>query len=279
MNQKLRELQVSVISDIHLATHACKAKPLVKYLKSINPKMLVLNGDIIDSWRFSRNYFPKSHLKVIRQIIKMLEKGTQVYYVTGNHDEFLRKLNESEMGNLKIVNQLVLDLDGNKTWIFHGDIFDHIIHRAKWLAKFGASVYGLLTMLNKALNFFLRTLRLKEIIIYKSIKKKLIKEKPKASSFEKAVGSAATKKNYQTVICGHTHIPCEKRIENELGEVHYINCGDWVEHLTAAEYQNGKWELIYFNSNDDDSTLEDDLHIPDKKEVYLSLFKELALAN
>ena len=279
MNQKARELPISVISDTHLATHACKAKQLLKYLKSIDPKILVLNGDIIDSWRFSRNYFPKSHLKVIRQFIKMLERGTRIYYITGNHDEFLRKLNESEMGNLKIVNQLILELDDGKTWIFHGDIFDHIIHQAKWVAKLGAAIYGLLTLINKVINSFLRPFGLKEIIIYKSIKKKLIKEKQKISSFERAVGSAAAKKDYQTVICGHTHTPCEKQIVNEYGNVHYINCGDWVEHFTAAEYQHGKWSLIYFNNYEDESGLEDDLHIPDKKEVYSSLFEELALAN
>ena len=147
------------------------------------------------------------------------------------------------------------------------------------MAKFGATIYGLLTMINKGLNFLLRLLKLKEIIIYKSIKKKLIKEKPKVSGFERAVGIAAINKNYQTVICGHTHVPCEKKIMNEFGHVNYINCGDWVEHLTAAEYQNGKWNLVYFNNDEEDSSIDDDIYIPDKKEVYLSLFKELAFVN
>ena len=279
MNQETRELSISVISDTHLATHASKAKELLKYLKSINPQILVLNGDIIDSWRFSRSYFPKSHLKVIRQLIKMLEKGTEIIYITGNHDEFLRKLNHSRMGNLSIVNQLVIDTNGSKTWILHGDVFDHIIHQAKWLAKLGAAVYGLLTLINKGLNVILKNLGFKEIIIYKSIKKKLIRENVKATAFEKAVSFAAVRKNYQTVICGHTHIPCQKQIKNEHGSVHYINCGDWVEHLTAAEYQDDQWKLIYFKDIMEDSTQDDELDIPNKKELYLSLFRELALAN
>ena len=99
MKPEVRNLDVSVISDVHLATHASKAKVLLKYLKSIKPETLVLNGDIIDSWRFSRNYFPKPHLKVVRQFIKMLEKGVKIFYITGNHDEFLRKFKGSEMGN------------------------------------------------------------------------------------------------------------------------------------------------------------------------------------
>src|SRR5690606_29899168 len=158
-------------------THASKAKTLLKYLKSIKPETLVLNGDIIDSWRFSRNYFPKPHLKVVRQFIKMLEKGVNIVYITGNHDEFLRKFKGSEMGNLKIVNQLVLEMDGQKTWIFHGDIFDNVIHQSKWLAKLGAATYGFLTLVNKAFNSVLLFLGVEEVIIYKSIKKKLAKAK------------------------------------------------------------------------------------------------------
>jgi UDP-2,3-diacylglucosamine pyrophosphatase LpxH len=138
MEDDIRTLEISVISDIHLGTHASKAKSLLKYLKSINPRILILNGDIIDSWRFSRNYFPKPHLKVIRQIIRMLEKGTRIVYVTGNHDEVFRKFNKTRIGNFEIVNQFEITLNNNRTWIFHGDIFDLIIHQAKWLAKLGA---------------------------------------------------------------------------------------------------------------------------------------------
>ena len=274
----VRTLSVSVISDIHLATHACKAKSILKYLKSIQPEILVLNGDIIDSWRFSRKYFPKSHLKVVRQLIKMLEKGTDIFYVTGNHDDFLRKFNQTQMGNLKIVNQLVLELDGQKTWIFHGDIFDHIIHQARWLAKFGAAIYGLLSVINKAINFILRPLGAKELTIYRSIKKKLIKEKPYFSRFEKTIGEIAVDKNYQTVICGHTHIPRDKFIMNEQGKVRYINCGDWVENFTAAEYNQGKWDLFYHADDQNNSTM-DEPDIPDKKQLLQSLYRELAIAN
>jgi len=278
MKSKTRNLDVSVISDVHLATHASKAKNLLKYLKSVHPTTLVLNGDIIDSWRFSRNYFPKSHLKVIRYLIKMLEEGVQIIYITGNHDEFLRKFNGSKMGNLRIVNQLILELDGQKTWIFHGDIFDHVIHRAKWLAKLGAATYGFLSLMNSALNGSLRFFRIKEIIVYKNIKKWLIKEKTQLSRFEQEIQKIASIRNYQTVICGHTHVPKSKWLMNQHGGVHYINCGDWVEHLTAAEYENGKWKLNYFVDDNDDS-MNDDSEIPNKKELYKSLFQELAIAN
>ncbi len=275
---KSRELEVSVISDLHLATHACKPKKVLKYLKSIHPKTLILNGDIIDSWRFSRNYFPKNHLKVVRQFIKMMEKGVQIFYITGNHDEFLRKFGLTQIGNLRIVNQLVLELDGERTWLLHGDIFDNIIHSTKWLAKLGAAVYGLLTIFNNALNRILKYFRVKEIIIYKSLKRRLNKDKSDLNRFEKMVVNSAVLKNCSTVICGHTHKPVDKETQINGKIFRYLNCGDWVEHFTAAEYYDRKWHLFYFDGPDDELQ-PDELDIPEDRQLYRSLVNELIYTN
>ena len=271
-----RKLEISVISDLHLATHASKAKSALKYLKSIQPETLVLNGDIIDSWRFSRSYFPKSHLKVVRHIIKMMEKGTEVIYISGNHDEFLRKFSDVKLGNLQICNQIMLDLNGEKTWIFHGDIFDHIIHRAKWLAKIGAASKGLLTVINEFLNVFVKWFGGKELTIYKSIKSKLSKDKSVYTSFEKAVCTAALKRNCKTVICGHTHIPKDKPMTIDNNTVRYMNCGDWVEHYTAAEYNNGEW-ILHEHVETSEEIVYDELEIPNEKELLQSLIRELVV--
>ena len=275
---KVREIEIAVISDLHLATHACKPKKIIKYLKSIQPQKLVLNGDIIDSWRFSRNYFPKNHLKVIRQMIKMMEKGVDVVYITGNHDEFLRKISHVKIGNLKIANQLVLELDGQKTWIFHGDIFDPTIHKTRWLAKLGAAAYGLLTLFNKAVNRLLLSVRKKEVILYKSIKDKVIKEKLNLSRLESSVLNAAINQGYSTVICGHTHQPKNKLLKLKGSTVRYLNCGDWLEHFTAAEYYEREWRLYHYQEQDEELQ-PDELDFPVKKQLYQSLLKELAYSS
>ena len=121
---KKRKIELAVISDVHLGTYGCHADELITYLNSIDPKKLILNGDIIDIWQFSKRYFPPSHLKVLRKIIGMASKGVEVYYITGNHDEMLRKFSNTSMGNFKVMDKLVLNLDGKKAWIFHGDVFD-----------------------------------------------------------------------------------------------------------------------------------------------------------
>jgi UDP-2,3-diacylglucosamine pyrophosphatase LpxH len=282
MNDDIRKLDIVVISDVHLATLASKAKSLLKYLKSIQPKMLILNGDIIDSWRFSRNYFPKSHLKVIRQIVKMIEKGVQVVYITGNHDDVFRKFNNTRLGNFSIVNQLELTTGDQRVWIFHGDVFDRIIHHSPWLAKFGAAAYGYLTAINRILNSILRAFGGKDMILYKSMKYRISKEQKVLTNFEQAIANAAFSKNIDLVICGHTHIPADKTSTSENRTVRYINCGDWVENYTAAECIDGVWKLNYClpDSEDEEPEMpEDELFIPDKKQVYKSILEEMRVAS
>jgi UDP-2,3-diacylglucosamine pyrophosphatase LpxH len=168
-------------------------------------------------------------------------------------------------------------LDDLKTWIFHGDIFDNTIHKTKWLAKLGAATYGMLTILNQLVNRFLVRIGKPEIIIYKNIKRYTAREKINPSSFESAIGNAALQQGYQTVICGHTHIPKEKQISITGETVNYLNCGDWIEHFTAAEYCNSNWSLYYYNDLDDEFA--DDLDVPEERQLYQSLVKELVFAN
>ena len=151
MKQK-REVDLVVISDIHLGTYGCQAESLYKYLKSISPKTVVLNGDIIDIWQFKKRYWPKSHMKIIKHIMNWVTEGITVYYVTGNHDELLRKFVGFEMNSFKVVNKVVLTLEDNKAWIFHGDVFDVTMQYSKWLTKLGAIGYDTLILINSIVN-------------------------------------------------------------------------------------------------------------------------------
>jgi len=149
----LRQVELVVVSDVHLGTYGCNAKELLLYLKSIDPKIVVLNGDIIDIWQFSKRYWPKSHMKIIKHVLKWISEGKEIYYVTGNHDEMLRKFKGFKMGKFVIVNKVILTLDGRKTWFFHGDVFDVTMQYSKWIAKLGGVGYDLLILINSVINF------------------------------------------------------------------------------------------------------------------------------
>ncbi|PIY12854.1 MAG: UDP-2,3-diacylglucosamine hydrolase [Flexibacter sp. CG_4_10_14_3_um_filter_32_15] len=238
-----RKVEVVIISDVHLGTYGSKALPLLEYLNSIEPKIVVLNGDIIDGWQFSRKYFPTSHVEVVKKILDWVSKGTQLYYVTGNHDEMMRKFVGFGVSNAKIVNKVVLQLDGKQVWIFHGDVFDVTMRHSKWIAKMGADGYGFLILLNKAVNSILKKVGKGKISLSKQIKNSVKSAVKSKNNFETTAAEIAIQNGYDYVICGHIHQPIIKDIEIENEKVCYLNSGDWVENMTALEYKDKKWTL------------------------------------
>jgi len=246
---KKRNVEIVVLSDVHLGTYGSRAIELVNYLESINPKTLVLNGDIIDIWQFSKHYFPESHMRVVKAIMSLLTEGTIVYYVTGNHDEMLRKFKGLQLGNFHIVNKVVLTLPTGKAWIFHGDVFDTTMKHSKWLAKLGGKGYDLLILLNTFINWVSLKFGRGRVSLSKKVKdsvKGIIKY---VNDFEGTAADIAMENNYTYVICGHIHQPKIREFSNERGnKVTYLNSGDWVENMTSLEYNAKKWRIFDYQT-------------------------------
>ncbi|WP_277110202.1 UDP-2,3-diacylglucosamine diphosphatase [Chryseobacterium taklimakanense] len=243
-----RDVEIVILSDIHLGTYGCHATELVAYLKSVRPKLLILNGDIIDGWAFSKRYFPNSHMAVISEIFRMMQKDTKVIYITGNHDEFLRKYTDLSMGNLFLTDKYLLEIDGKKHWIFHGDIFDHTTKGgAKIIAKIGGIGYDWLILLNRAINWFLVSIGRQKVSLSKKIKNSVKKAVKFIADFEEKAIELAIDNHYEYVICGHIHMPSDREVVTEKGKTHYLNSGDWIENLSWLEYNEGKWSLKFFD--------------------------------
>ena len=243
-----RPLDVVVISDVHLGSYGCRAKELVNYLKSISPNILILNGDIIDGWQFSKRFFPVSHIQVIKEVMQMITKGTRVFYITGNHDEMMRRYSDIQIGNFTLTDKLVLEIDNKMTWVFHGDVFDNTTKSsAKFLAKLGSKGYNLLIRFNRFVNFILKLFGQERVSISKRVMAGVNKAVSKINDFELIAAELAIEKKYDYVICGHIHLPQKRVVENESGKVTYLNSGDWVEHCTALEYQQNEWTIFEYD--------------------------------
>jgi UDP-2,3-diacylglucosamine pyrophosphatase LpxH len=246
-----RHLDVVVLSDIHLGTYGCRAKELLNYLRSIQPDMLILNGDIIDGWQFSKRFFPSSHMQVIRELMQFITNGSRVVYITGNHDEMMRKYTDLHIGQFTLVDKLVLEIDQKMTWIFHGDVFDNTTQgSARMIAKLGSNGYGILILFNRMVNALLGFIGREKISISKKIMEGVNKAVAKVNDLEQIASALAIKKNYDYVICGHIHQPALHTIENADGKVIYMNSGDWVEHMTTLEYENKSWRLFEYQAKD-----------------------------
>ena len=245
-----RTVELLVLSDLHLGTYGCHAEELLDYLRSVRPKEVVLNGDIIDIWQFSKKYFPAAHLKVINHLLKWSSSGITVHYITGNHDELFRKFSGMHMGGLQIKNKLFLELNGERTWFFHGDVFDVTMQHSKWLTRLGSVGYDLLIWLNRTVNSVRLRLNLERISFSKRIKDRVKQAVAFINNFEQTVADIAGENGVRSVVCGHIHQPVIKDIATVHGPIRYLNSGDWVENLTALEFHAGAWNLYTHNLNE-----------------------------
>lgn len=243
-----REVELVVVSDFHLGTYGCRAEELLQYLDSIRPKTLVLNGDIIDMWQFKKSYFPETHLMVLKKISNFVSEGTHVIYVTGNHDEMLRKFTDFHLKDFSLVNKVVLELDGKKAWIFHGDVFDASIQHSKWLARLGGWGYDTLIRINTVINWILVKMGKEKYSLAKKIKSSVKNAVKYISDFEVTASDLAIENNYDYVICGHIHQPQKREVRTPAGSTIYLNSGDWIESLSALEYHDGEWKLFLYDT-------------------------------
>lgn len=234
-----------IVSDLHLGTKDSKVDEFLEFLKAYQPDTLILNGDIIDGWALKRgSKWRNKHTKVIRKILKMAEKGTQVVWVRGNHDDFLYELIPFYMGRIKVVEDWVHVVGEKEYLVLHGDVFDSFVTKMGWVAKIGSVGYTFALWLNRWYNRW-RSFRGKP---YYSLSKK-IKDNVKAAvsfinKFEDHIIKVGKKNGYDGVICGHIHSPADIMLE----DIHYLNSGDWVENCTAIiETADGELELYYFH--------------------------------
>ena len=225
------KIEALFISDVHLGSKGSNAEQVLNVLKQYQPEYLFLVGDIVDGWLLKRKFrWPQSHTNVIRKIMSYSKNGTKVIYLPGNHDEFAREYLDLNFGNIEIHNEYIW----NNTYITHGDLYDGVV-KLKWLGILGSIGYDFAISIDR---------RLKKLG-YKRSLSKFLKDKVKEAvkfitSFEEEIVRQGIKHNCSTVICGHIHHPEDKLI----GDVRYLNCGDWIENNSYIIYNDNEYTVI-----------------------------------
>lgn len=231
------------ISDIHLGTRGCKADFLLDFLRWNESETLYLVGDIIDGWRLRRSwYWTQSHNDVVQKILRKARKGTQVAYIPGNHDEWLREYTDLEMGGIKMMSEaLHVTADGKRLLVIHGDAYDGVVKYARWLALLGDWAYNLMLWFNTHFNRVRRRLGYPYWSLSAYLKGKVKNAVVYIGNFADAVTDEARRRGVDGVVCGHIHAAEMRQVQDVL----YCNDGDWVESCTAlVEHWNGRLEII-----------------------------------
>lgn len=239
------------VSDIHLGTKFSQAEAFLDFMKSTESENLYMVGDIIDGWALKRKFrWKQAHSDVVQKVLRKARKGTNVYLITGNHDEFLRPFLPLMLGNHMEVDNAFehMGLDGKKYFVTHGDIFDSITLTKKWLAVLGDYGYEALLNLNHILHFFRQRLGVKRYwSLSKYVKDNVKKSVSFITDFEEILSQHAKHKGYDGIICGHIHKAEMKMIDG----IEYKNSGDWVESCTAlVETLDGEWKVIHWHENE-----------------------------
>jgi UDP-2,3-diacylglucosamine pyrophosphatase LpxH len=222
-------MKTLIISDLHIGSKGCKTEEILELLKDESYDRYILVGDIIDGWLFVKyKKFTYQHARVIRRLLK-LSKNKEIIWISGNHDEFLRKYTPIELGNIKVVDEFI----ENGVWYCHGDKYDGIV-KMHWLGVLGSLGYDLAIVIDRFLKRFNK----------KTSLSKYLKDNVKAAvsfmvDFENEMVRQAKKVDCHTVVCGHIHSPVDKKING----VRYLNCGDWVENCSHIVLEKGKFTL------------------------------------
>ncbi len=235
-----------ILSDIHLGIRNSRVKEVVDFLSNHKCDTLILNGDIIDGWQLKKSgEWKKKHTSFFRIIMKYMHKyNTKVIYLRGNHDDFLDEILPFSFGQFVIKRHHILQSAGKKYYVVHGDIFDTVTTKLKWLARLGDVGYTFLLWLNRYYNHY----RTKRGLPYYSLSQ-VVKAKVKSavsfiSDYEEQLCAVAAANQCDGVICGHIHQAADKM----MNSIHYLNSGDWVETMSAiVETADGEWKIIYYN--------------------------------
>lgn len=244
----IKQYRTVFISDVHLGTKMSQAAQLLEFLKTFDCQNLYMVGDIIDGWALQKSfYWPQSHNDVIQKILRRARKGEQVTYIPGNHDEFLRSFGDHDFGNIRLVDSIIHHgADGKRYLVIHGDQFDLVIARFKWLAHVGSWAYDMLIAANVFVSRIRRMLNLPHWSLSAWAKYKVKQAVNFIGDFEENLTSYAKSKSADGIICGHIHHANIRDIDG----LTYMNCGDWVESLSAlVEHTDGRWEIIRWENN------------------------------
>ncbi|WP_200976255.1 UDP-2,3-diacylglucosamine diphosphatase [Echinicola sp. 20G] len=255
------QFKTIVVSDIHLGTKGSKAKEVVRFLKKYRCENLILNGDIIDGWQLKKSgSWKRKHTRFFNRILKMIDNDqTKVYYLRGNHDDFLDQILPLQIGNLSIQKDLIYHSNGKKYMVLHGDVFDSITTNLRWIAYMGDIGYTFLLWLNRLVNYHRRKRGLSYFSLSQYVKGKVKSAVSYIDKYEQELAMMAKAKGCDGIICGHIH-KAEARI---IDGIEYYNSGDWVETMSAlAEDYEGNWQLIYYNEIDFGKVTTDDKIIP-----------------
>ncbi|MBA2479729.1 MAG: UDP-2,3-diacylglucosamine diphosphatase [Planctomycetes bacterium] len=238
-----RHIDLMILSDVHLGTRSCKAEQLDAYLSRVRPREVVLNGDILDLRELHKGFWPEAHTRVVQRILAFANEGIPVSYVTGNHDEVLRRFSFFQTGAVQLVDGIERTLGGKRTWIVHGDAIEGAMQMPRWLRRIGCLTYHALRGLERRANMVRSRVGMQPTVLVAQVKR-MKGALAHISRYEEACARVAASRGFERIITGHIHFPNRREITCGDARIDYLNSGDWVDSMSALEFDAGDWSVM-----------------------------------
>ncbi|MCC9605941.1 UDP-2,3-diacylglucosamine diphosphatase [Blastopirellula sp. JC732] len=252
---KKNRVRTLFISDVHLGCRYARVEPLLDLLNRHDPEYVYIVGDFIDGWRLRKRWhWEPIYNAILSRLFEMSEAGSKIRYAPGNHDDFLRDI-RFNFGFIEIADEFIHNCpDGRRFLVTHGDKFDQVETKAKWLSVLGSFAYDSLCWFNQLVNTWRRHFKMRGLPLAAMVKKRVKAAVTFVSDFETNLVNHARDLNCQGVVCGHIHTPAM----DQRGDVIYCNTGDWIENATALlEYEDGRLEIVDMQHEETAVSIED----------------------
>lgn len=218
-------MRTIVLSDCHIGSNESNYRLVNNFLNNLECDRLVLLGDFWDLWDMSPGDLRKRYADTMGLLRRILERGTRIEYVIGNHDEDYLLDPMMDIDAVPVFTNFT-DISlpsGRRYALVHGHAYDPMY--MSWY-----SLGRMLAWVNKTSRKILG-------ISIKTFKRKTctdIEDDEERSRAVQKIHQAARKDfakcGYDGVIMGHTHCPTY-----EGGERLFCNAGDWKWSNTYVE--------------------------------------------
>ena len=233
-------------SDFHLGapniedSHKRERK-IVNWLDEVkvDAYKIYLIGDIFDFWFEYKKVIPKGFTRILGKLAELCDEGIKIYLFTGNHDMWVKNYFTKEIGINTIHENSIINEQGMKLFIAHGDGLGNGDYFYKFLKIIFKSKFcvWLFSRLHPNFSFAIAHMWSK-----KSRDNNSLNNNDILIQFCKNQQKINPVDYY---ILGHNHNPEKIKLDSKCT---YINTGDWLSHFSYAILFDGKIELKKYNN-------------------------------
>ena len=238
------------LSDAHLKGRDDKnQEKVVQFLEGIikeHPDMVFLLGDIFDYWVNPGGLIDPVYVPLMDVLRRLSESNVKIYYHIGNHDFFVKNTFEKMFNTMEIIeNGMVIELDGSRCFVTHGDMIDYT---DKWYrvlrfiirSRFSSAIADILPASI--------TRRIASRLSQHSREVWTIKRTMPNHVIDEFVEKKAVQ-GFDVVIAAHFHIPEIREYIIQDRKIRYINTGNWFNAYSYVVFKDGQFDLRYYGKS------------------------------